>query len=127
MTKQTRVPVTLINREYPEGAHLTYLIGQGPKYLNTVSVFDGREGQPWKVERSKHLVIQGHRQDIVDRCHQMVADYRRAVEQHHRDRVQAVWDFESQWDKEHPFPRYPSIEEMVGSIALVGVAPKSKA
>ena len=97
------------------------LSSEGPRYWHGQSLHqvDGKieVGSSWKYERERYLLVEGARWDLVSRIKQAAEEYKKADEQHRKDRENARREFEQEWDDENPSPRYPRVEAIIQEVA----------
>jgi len=56
------------------------------------------------IEDASRIILPGDRSEVCDRLRQLNQEEREANDQRYSDRHAAIWEFERQWDAEHPYP-----------------------
>ena len=112
-----RQEVTLISKDsyYYGGGMLAILVGQGPKNLKVCPVHDGEEWEPRQVLKDHYIIVPGHHRELIDRVLQAKREHQEAEEKRNRDREAAIYQFRRKWDSEHPYPKSPDIQALVGN------------
>ena len=111
-----RQKVTLICKHIsPAGGMLAILMSQGPKNLKICPIHDGEEWEPRQVSAGDYIVVPGHHRELIDRILQAKREHQEAEEKRNRDREAAIYQFRRKWDDEHPWPKSPDIQALIGN------------
>ena len=112
--------VTLLSRRDFGYGSVLRLTSEGPKYWHGQSIsLDPDEGRErvndWRAqyEKDRYLLLEGKHFALVEKLRQADRDFQEARRQRERDREHARWEFVDQWDKEHPYPDYPKLDDLV--------------
>jgi len=108
--------VTLINKKTYR-AFYAQLIGKGPKYYTVEGI---NTGNSYKLPISDYVLLEGERQDVIERIREAVRDHDEARQRGLRDREVALYDFRLAWDREHPVPVVPPLEELLKEFQKEG-------
>jgi len=113
--------VTLINKKTYR-VFAVSLIGKGRKYYKITHRYSSESEmvKPWKIPIGDYILLEGERQDVVERVREAVRDQDRAKQEHYRDREAALYVFRLVWDREHPFPVLPPLEELLKEFERKG-------
>ncbi len=119
MPKNLPREVTLLSRRDFGYGSVVKLTSQGPKYWHGHAIWkedDGRERvNDWSAqyEKEHYILLEGKQFDLVEKCRQAERDYKEACRQRDRDRERAIWEFRDTWDKTHPYPKLPKLQDLV--------------
>ncbi len=108
--------VTLINKENYR-AFVAKLIRKGPKYYKVSPL---PFGTPRLLPVYDFILLEGKRQDVVERFREVLREYDRTRQEHLKAREVALCYFREAWDKKYPFPASRAIEEILKEFTKEG-------
>ena len=109
--------VTLINKKTYR-VFAVSLIGKGRKYYKITHRYSSESEmvKPWKIPIGDYILLEGERQDVVERFWKAMRNHDRAKQEQFRAREVALYEFRLVWDREHPFPVLPAIEDLLKNL-----------
>jgi hypothetical protein len=112
--------VTLVSRVHFGVGLVLRLESEGPRFYGGTALYleDGVERPTCtsKWERKDYHLLEGRHRDLLQRMREAETDFRSRLEEFHHTRERAVWELRDQWDREHPSPVAPKVEEFLGGI-----------